>query len=310
MKLSDPVELRFLLTIKECGSLRAAAQRLELTPSAVTQRLQLIEKKLGIHLIDRSARRLRLTEEGELLCGRGAGILDQFDALMEELQARRDHKVGALRINAPFGFGRRHVAAATAEFQEHYPDVDITLTLSESPHIEKHERYDVVVHIGQLALSNMVGHALAPNARWLCAAPELIARHGMPGHPDELAALPCLTLRENNEDFSLWSFSKGGARSSVRVRSRLICNDGDTVRRWALEGRGIILRSEWDVADDLRAGHLLRLLPQWKVPDAPVIALTHQRTGLPVRTRLYLRHLQERFRPAPPWRRLEAATAS
>jgi DNA-binding transcriptional LysR family regulator len=89
----------------------------------------------------------------------------------------------------------------------------------------------------------------------------------------------------------------------VRVRSGLVCNDGDTVRRWALEGRGIILRSEWDVADDLRAGRLVRLLPQWKVADANVIALTQQRTSLlPKRTRLYLRHLQERFRPSPPWR--------
>lgn len=303
MKLNDPADLRLLLLIQECGSLRAAAQRLELTPSAVTQRLQLMEKKLGLHLIDRSARSLRLTEEGELLCGRGAGILQQFDALMDELQARRDHHAGTLRINAPFGFGRRYVATAAAEFRELHPEVDITLTLSEAPLIDKQDRYDVVIHIGQLRLSNLVGHALAPNARWLCAAPELVAWHGMPEHPDQLAALPCLTLRENEEDFSRWNFSRGGARSTVRVRSGLVCNDGDTVRRWALEGRGIILRSEWDVADDLRAGRLVRLLPHWKVADANVIALTQQRTGLlPKRTRLYLRHLQERFRPSPPWR--------
>ena len=93
-------------------------------------------------------------------------------------------------------------------------------------------------------------------------------------------------LRENNEDVSLWQFSKGRTRRSVRVSAHLSCNDGDVIRQWACEGRGVILRSEWDVADDIAKGRLVRLLPGWKAPDADVMALTHQRAGLPARTRI------------------------
>ena len=300
--MKDSADLRFLLTIRASENLLAAARTLGLTPSAVTQRLQQIERRLDVRLVDRSARRLRLTEEGELLCARGAVLIEQFDALLDDLHARRGGMVGTLKINAPLGFGRRYVAPAAAHFQELHPEVDIALTLSDEPLTEVADRFDVVVHIGELRLSNLIGYAVAPNARWACASPAFVKRHGMPATPEALAALPCIALRENNEDVTLWHFSKGRTTRSVRVPSRLSCNDGDVIRRWALEGRGVIVRSEWDVADDVARGTLVRLLPAWKLPDANVIALTHQRTGLPMRTTMFMRHLQARFRPAAPWR--------
>jgi DNA-binding transcriptional LysR family regulator len=167
---------------------------------------------------------------------------------------------------------------------------------------EAADRFDVVVHIGELRASNLVGHAIAPNARFVCASPAFVNRFGTPEAPDDLARVPCIILRENNEDVSLWHFSKGKTSRSVRVASKLSCNDGDVIRRWACEGRGVILRSEWDVADDIRRGALVRLLPAWKAPDANVIALTHNRSGLPRRTRDFMQYLQGRFRPLTPWR--------
>ena len=270
--------------------------------SAVSQRLQQLEKKLGARLVDRTARSLRFTQEGALLCERGAELIRQLDALSEDLQTRQGGLVGTLKVNAPLGFGRRYIAPVISDFQQEHPDVDIELTLSDAPLTEAAERFDVVVHIGALQLSNRVGYAIAQNARLLCAAPALIKRHGMPETPDDLAALPCIVLRENKEDVSLWHFSKGRTSRSVRVQAKLICNDGDVIRRWGCEGRGAILRSEWDVADDLRAGRLVRLLPGWKAPDANVIALTHNRAGLPQRTRHFMQFLQSRFKPQPPWR--------
>ncbi|PCE23086.1 LysR family transcriptional regulator [Paraburkholderia acidicola] len=300
--MKDSADLRFLLTIRASENLLAAARTLGLTPSAVTQRLQQIERRLDVRLVDRSARRLRFTEEGELLCARGAVLIEQFDALLDDLHARRGGMVGTLKINAPLGFGRRYVAPAAAHFQELHPEVDIALTLSDEPLTEVADRFDVVVHIGELRLSNLIGYAVAPNARWACASPAFVKRHGMPATPEALAALPCIALRENNEDVTLWHFSKGRTTRSVRVPGRLSCNDGDVIRGWALEGRGVIVRSEWDVDDDVARGTLVRLLPAWKLPDANVIALTHQRAGLPMRTKMFMRHLQARFRPAAPWR--------
>lgn len=301
--MNDSADIRFLLTIRESGSLIAAARRLGLSPSAVTQRLQQLEKKLGTQLVNRTARRLQFTEEGALLCERGAELVQQFDSLFEDLQTRRGGLIGTLKINAPLGFGRRHLAPAIADFQQHNPDIDVALTLSDQPLTETMDRFDIVVHIGELPVSNRVGYAIAPNARFVCAAPALLKRIGQPDSPEALSKLPCIVLRENNEDVSLWQFSKGRTRRSVRVSSHLSCNDGDVIRQWACEGRGVILRSEWDVADDIAKGRLVRLLTDWKAPDANVIALTHQRAGLPARTRHFMQYFQGRFRPSPPWRR-------
>ncbi|CAJ0772311.1 LysR family transcriptional regulator [Ralstonia chuxiongensis] len=300
--MTDSADLRFLLAIQDNGSLVATARALDLTPSAVSQRLQQLEKKLGTRLVDRTARSLRFTQEGMLLCERGAELIRQLDALSEDLHTRRGGLVGTLKVNAPLGFGRRYVAPVIADFQLQHPDVDIELALSDAPLVEAADRFDVVVHIGALQVSNLVGYAIAPNARFVCASPALVKRFGMPETPDDLAALPCIVLRENKEDVSLWHFSKGRTSRSVRVPRQLICNDGDVIRQWACEGRGVILRSEWDVADDLRAGRLVRLLPGWKAPDANVIALTHNRAGLPQRTRHFMQALQNRFKPQPPWR--------
>ncbi|KXU83477.1 LysR family transcriptional regulator [Paraburkholderia monticola] len=301
--MNDSADIRFLLTLRASGSLIAAARRLALSPSAITQRLQQLEKKLGAQLVNRSARRLQFTDEGLLLCERGAELIEQFDALFDDLQTRRGGLVGTLKINAPLGFGRRHLAPLIGEFQQQNPDIDVALTLSDRPLTETLDRFDIVVHIGELPLSNLVGYTIAPNARFVCAAPALVRRIGEPESPDALSRLPCLVLRENDEDVSLWQFSKGRTRRSVRVTAHLSCNDGDVIRQWACEGRGVILRSEWDVAEDLAKGKLVRLLPGWKAPDANVIALTHQRAGLPARTRHFMQYLQSRFRPSPPWRR-------
>lgn len=300
--MTDSADLRFLLAIQDNGSLVATARALGLTPSAVSQRLQQLEKKLGARLVDRTARSLRFTQEGSLLCERGAELIRQLDALSEDLHTRRGGLVGTLKVNAPLGFGRRYVAPVIADFQQQHPDVDIELALSDAPLTEAADRFDVVVHIGALQVSNLVGYAIAPNARFVCASPAFVKRFGLPETPDDLAALPCIVLRENKEDVSLWHFSKGRTSRSVRVPSQLICNDGDVIRQWACEGRGVILRSEWDVADDLRAGRLVRLLPGWRAPDANVIALTHNRAGLPQRTRHFMHALQSRFKPLPPWR--------
>ena len=144
-----------------------------------------------------------------LLCERGAELVEQFDALFEDLQRRRGGLVGTLKINAPLGFGRRHLAPVIGDFQQQNPDIDVALTLSDRPLTETMDRFDIVVHIGELPLSNLVGYAIAPNARFVCAAPALLKRLGTPDSPDELSRLPCIVLRENNEDVSLVAVQQG-----------------------------------------------------------------------------------------------------
>lgn len=177
------------------------------------------------------------------------------------------------------------------------------MTLSDQPLVASSDRSDLVIHIGELRSSNLISHYIAPNRRILCASPAFIELYGLPAHPQDLATLPTIALHENNEDVTLWQLRSRRTTVNIRTQPILISNDGEVIRQWAVEGLGVIMRSEWDVADALAEGKLLPLLP-----DANVVVLTHQGAGLPERTRAFMRMMQEQFQPQAPWRqRLQAA---
>jgi DNA-binding transcriptional LysR family regulator len=302
----DTLDLRFLLAIREQGTLVGAARALNVTPSAVTQRLQQLENRLGIHLVDRTARRLSFTDEGEFLCGKGKALLEQHKALLEELSGRHGKLSGSLNINAPFGFGRKYLSFLIGEFHRMHPHIKVSLKLSEQPLLEDENRFDLVIHIGEMRNSSLIAHKIAANERFVCAAPDLLKQYGMPASPQDLLALPCLALSENNEDTTLWSFEKNGRKKTIRIRPVLAANDGGVVCLWAKAGIGVIMRSQWDVAEALDRGELVRLLSDWNLPKAPVIALTKRRKGVPERVWAFIALLKKAFAPAPPWRKGKA----
>ncbi|MGF3021569.1 LysR family transcriptional regulator [Methylobacterium aquaticum] len=299
-----PDDIRFVLAVAEAPSLAAASRALDVSPPAVTQRLRALEERLGVHLVDRAGRHLALTDEGELIAERGRQILDSLGELDEALAARRGQVVGHLRIVAPLGFGRRHVAPVAAAFQAAHPQVAIDLMLSDRLGGVPAGTFDLAIHVGEIAQAapGLIARRLAPNDRVVCAAPAYLSARGEPASPEDLRAHACIALRENDEDVTLWRFRRDGAEARIRIEPRLASNDGEVVRGWALAARGIILRSEWDVADDLRAGRLVRLLPGHALPEAPVMALL----GAPnraraARTRRFLDALAAALDP-PPWR--------
>jgi DNA-binding transcriptional LysR family regulator len=292
----------FFLAIIKHGSLAAAARALDVTPSAVTQRLQALEARLGVRLLDRGSRRMRLTDEGELFHAEAARIARQYDELIDALQARRSLVRGHLRVHGPLGFGRTYLAPLVAQFHTLHSQLEIALTLSDRSIDPDDAPFDAVVHIGALPDSSKIGYRIAPNERWLCAAPAYLKKAPPLGAPDDLAAHACLVLRENDEDVSLWRFKSRQGERALRVQPALSSNDGDVIKQWALLGKGIILRSEWDVAAEVVAGRLVRLLPNWRQPPADVMALVPQRKGMSARVERFLEFLRAQFRPAPPWR--------
>lgn len=304
-----PDDLRFFLAIAEAPSLAAASRALDVSPPAVTQRLRALEDRLGVHLVDRAGRHLALTDEGELIAERGRTILAALGDLDEALAARRGQVVGHLRIVAPLGFGRAYVAPVAGSFQAAHPEVAIDLMLSDRIGGVPEGTFDLAIHVGATAqvAPGLIARRLAPNDRIVCASPAYLAAHGVPADPGDLRAHACIALRENDEDVTLWRFRREGAgtgpaEARVRIEPRLASNDGEVVRGWALAGRGLILRSEWDVADDLRAGRLVRLLPGYALPDAPVTALLGaRRQARAARTRRFLDALAAALDP-PPWR--------
>jgi DNA-binding transcriptional LysR family regulator len=295
-------DLRFFIALAREPTLAAAARSLLVTPSAVTQRLRGIEGRLGIRLAHRSPRGLTLTDEGGLLAERAGAILADIDAVADMLGERRGMVRGHLRVAAPIGFGRRYVAPVVLRLRRDHPDLRVTLTLSENPVRLKPDAWDVIIHIGDLPLLDLRRVVLAPNARILCAAPAYLAERGRPETPADLARHDCIVIDENDEDTALWQFtSADGDGGTVRIAPALSCNDGETARAWALAGMGIVLRSEWSAGADLAAGRLVRLLPDWRAADAPVLALLGAQTGRAARTRHFVEALNASLMP-PPWR--------
>ena len=300
---NDIIDLRFFATITESGSLAEAARRLDVSPSAVSQRLRQLESRLGMQLAHRSTRRFSLTEEGELFHAGAVALLADLDGLVDTLRERSGEVAGTLHVGGPLGFGRHYLAAAIADFHSLHPRLMVSLTLSDAMSAADANRYDLIVHIGSLGDSSMVAYPIAPNARFICAAPGYLARNPAPREPKELAAHDCIVLRENHEDVTLWRLRKKRSEVAVRVPAILSSNDGEVAKHWAWQGKGVVMRSEWDVAESLAAGKLVRLLPEWSLPDADVVALVASRAGLSARVKLFLSFLQARFKPLPPWRR-------
>lgn len=268
-------DLRFFCVLASQPSLAQTARILNVTPSSVTQRLQAIEDKLKLKLLNRQGRATTLTDEGQLLAERARLILADMDELQESLHDRKNELVGRLRILAPLGFGNEYVADLAAQFQAQHREVSVELVLSDSPNRQTPEAWDIVIHIGALPDSAMLQTVLAKNRRFLCAAPEYLARCGRPASIADLRHHACISLQENAEDVTMWRLQAPGADAyaSIRIWPRLTSNDGRVVKQWALKGHGIMLRSEWDVAQELRSGTLVRILPDHALPGADIVAL-------------------------------------
>ncbi|WP_315983278.1 LysR substrate-binding domain-containing protein [Aliamphritea spongicola] len=202
-------------------------------------------------------------------------ILQELDELRDQLDERKQEVRGKLRILAPLGFGNDHIAPLLGEYKQQYPQLDIELELSDNPNWASHHKWDIIIYIGALNDSSLKMVTLRANQRFLCASPQYIEAMGCPETPRDLIRHQCIALRENNEDVTLWQFThrESGKETTVRVTPTLACNEGRVIKDWALSGLGIIMRSEWDVQPQLDSGELMRLLPDYSLPDANIVAL-------------------------------------
>lgn len=303
----DRPDLELLLAIRTHGSLAATATAAGFVPSVVTKRLAALESRLGFKLFQRTTRRVLPTAEGEALCERAGRLLQDFAALEADLRERRSEPSGLIRLAATFGFGRLWLGPALADFQAQHPRLEVQLQLTEQLPDLALEGFDGAVWLwsvrGQRA-SEWVGRRLARNQRVLVAAPAYLRKHGTPATPEELSSHACLRVRESDQRFDVWRLQKerDKAESRVRVQGPLSSNSGELVRDWCLGGRGIMLRSLWDIAPQLAGGQLVRVLPAYSMPDADIHWLAPQQPSTSKRVRLLVDFLAERFR-GEPWKR-------
>lgn len=271
--MKNASDLLFFSTLARQPSLAAAAQELGVTAPAVSRRLAALEARLGVRLLNRTTRRLSLTAEGERYREDGERILRDIESLERSLCAGRDVPSGLLRINASFGFGRRHVAPAVSAFARRWPDVDVVLHLTDRPLDPETHGMDLCIRFGPPPDIHVLARCIAHNRRLPCAAPSYLAAHGVPGTPQALRAHRCIVIRENDDSFSTWTLSDGARTVKVKVGGPLGANHGEVATDWALDGHGIVLRSEWDVAPLLRDGRLVRLLDPWVGTGADIHAI-------------------------------------
>ncbi|MGH8389105.1 HTH-type transcriptional regulator DmlR [compost metagenome] len=294
--MSQTLDLSFFYLLANQGSLAATARELGVTPPAVSKRLTALEARLGIRLVNRTTRSMSLTSEGELYFSHAARILTQINEVEQLISSSRATPKGLIRVNASLGFGRRHIGPALAAFYSQYPEVEIQLEISDHPLDLATHGFDLGIRFGTLPDATLHARKIASNRRLLCASPLYLEKHGVPQRLSDLQQHNCIFLRQNETPYGVWSFNSSGRTENIKVRGALGCNDGEVALNWALEGYGILLRAEWDIARYVRSGRLRLLLENETPTRADVYAVYPQQLHLSARVRSLIDFLIERFK--------------
>ncbi|MGN7873591.1 LysR substrate-binding domain-containing protein [Roseateles sp. 22389] len=294
-----PADLSFFSTLCSAGSLSAAARELGITTAAVSKHLTQMESRIGTPLLSRTTRRMSLTQEGELYLDHARRILAAIDDLQELLSASGGTASGLLRVNATLGFGRTHIAPLISSFARQHPKLQVQLQLSVNPPPLHEDAFDVCIRFGPPPDARVIARRIASNRRLLCASPAYLKRHGTPKTPAELVRHDCIGIRQGEEAYGLWRLSARRGRKTVteavKTRGALTTNDGEIAVNWALDGHGILMRAEWDIARFLASGRLVQVLSDWETPDADIYAVYPQRVQGTARVRQFVEHLAQAF---------------
>lgn len=289
-------ELAFFCTLVKLGSLAATAREMDLTPPAVTKRLAHLEERLGVRLLNRTTRRISLTNEGEVYLANARRILGDIEEMESLVSSSRAAPKGLLRVNAPLGFGRSYIGPAISIFTKTHPDVEVQLQLTDRPVSLPDDAIDVAIRFGEIPDSRLIAKKIASNRRLLCASPAYLQDFGTPQLPSDLAQHQCIVLRQNDSAYGIWRLMRGKQSEAVKVHGKLSTNDGEVALNWALDGQGILMRAEWDVAKYLRTGRLKEVLSEYNTPPADIYAVYLERLNLSAKVSFFIEHLREYLR--------------
>jgi DNA-binding transcriptional LysR family regulator len=282
------------------GSFAEAGRQLGLTRSAVSKGVIELEQILGARLLDRTTRKVSVTEAGLAYYERCLAILADIEETELQVSRLHDEPKGTLKVNAPMSFGILHVGAAVADFMAAYPDLKVELSLNDRFVDPVEEGFDVTIRIADLKDSSLIARKLAPSRRVLAAAPGYIRRHGQPESPDDLINHHCLNYGQTTL-MQRWNLTDGGKALNVPINSRLCANNGDVLRHAALAGQGITKLPTFLIGPDIEAGRLEVILEDFPPSDLAINALYAPNRFLAAKSRLFIDFLVERFGPEPPW---------
>lgn len=292
----------FVSIVKNQG-LAAAGRELGLSPASVTARLQSLEARYGVKLLNRSTRHISLTDSGAMYHQACLDIIDSVQETENLLQTGTNEVRGTLKISAPRDIGKQYISPILSEFSQRYPDVIPYLYLNDNLSNLAESGLDIVIRYGELADSNLISRKLASSRRVLCASPQYLAKKGTPITPQDLAQHDCLAMVRSNEELKTWHFQDQDQHNIITVVPKRFSDDGEVIRQWALDGAGIALKSMLDVQEDIKQQRLVTVLNGYMKnfnastsssgSDLNVIYLSRQYQ--PKRLRLFLEFLMEHF---------------
>jgi len=326
-------QMESFVSVATRGSLTAAANAEGVAPAIMGRRLDALEERLGVKLLVRTTRRITLTHEGSAFLEDCQRLLIDFANAEASVSAGGVKASGHLRITAPAGFGRRHVAPLVPRFRQQHADVTISLNLSDRVVDLAGEGFDCAVRVGDLPDSSLVSVRMADNRRLCVATPDYLKRHGTPQRPTDLAKFDCLTLSSDASQTRGWAFrvprnAQGrqheGAHAGTGVPRNaqgqqqegaltdaagdgdfdvihlkpggpLDCSDGQVLHDWCMAGYGIAWRSTWEVEAEIAAGKLVAVLAEFDAPPNGIYAVFPQRKHLPLRVRLWIDFLKHHY---------------
>ena len=294
-------QIESFVAVATKGSLTAAAGAEGVAPAVVGRRIDALEERLGVKLLVRTTRRISLTHEGSAFLEDCQRILTDIGNAEASVTAGGVKASGYLRITAPAGFGRRHVAPLVPGFLALHPDVNLSLNLSDRVVDIVNEGFDCAVRVGDMPDSSLVSVRLADNRRLCVAAPAYLQRAGTPQHPGELARHQCLTLSSDASQTRGWAFQVEGQVTHLRPSGRLDCSDGQVLHDWCLSGLGIAWRSTWEVELAVAAGSLVTVLDEFAAPPNGIYAVFPQRKHLPLRVRLWIDFIKHTYGDISYW---------
>ena len=298
-------QLESFVSVALRGSLTAAARAQGLAPAIMGRRLDALEQRLGVKLLVRTTRHISLTHEGSAFLEDCQRLLADLTNAEASVSAGGLKASGHLRITAPAGFGRRHVAPLVPRFRELHAEVTITLNLSDRVVDLAGEGFDCAVRVGDMPDSSLVSVRLADNRRLCVATPTYLRQHGTPLHPQDLAKFDCLTLSSDASQTRGWAFRAPQGESHELLHLKpggpLNCSDGQVLHDWCLAGYGIAWRSTWEVASEIAAGTLVAVLEDYAAPSNGIYAVFAQAKHMPLRVRLWIDFLKHHYAQSGYW---------
>lgn len=286
--------------VVEAHSFSGAAKQLGLSKSAVSKQIGQLEDRLGARLLDRTTRRIALTEVGRVFYEHAARMMAEAQAAEEAVTSLHEMPRGLLRINMPVSFGMSHIVPAVPDFLDKCPEMKIDMTFSDRYVDLLEEGFDLAVRIARLTDSSLIAKRLAPNHTIVCGSPDYLAKHGEPRRPDDLAAHDCLGYTYA-ADPDHWKFVVDGKPMSVRVGGRLRANNGEALRIAALNHQGLVYSPSFMVGKDIAAGRLRVVLMEYMPDDSAIYAVYPSRRYLTPKVRAFIDFLTARFGPEPYW---------